>query len=116
MRVDNRYEDGRLVMAPTEWCIAPEDSETFFWRCVTITTQNITRFNVVIDLSSVELISINAIQRLLELRWSLERDGRSLSLTNVRPAVREFLCSLTVNDLICGHAGHLTAVLRNSPR
>lgn len=103
MRVDHWYEGGRLLIAPTEWCIQPEDANEFFGRTAQLITNNIVRFEVVIDLSRVELISINAIQRLLELKWSLERDGRSLSLRNVRPLVQETLCSLSVNDLVCPH-------------
>lgn len=103
MRVDHWYEGGRLLITPTEWCIQPEDANEFFGRTAQLITNNIVRFEVVIDLSRVELISINAIQRLLELKWSLERDGRSLSLRNVRPLVQETLCSLSVNDLVCPH-------------
>ena len=114
MRVKSCYSEERLVITPTEWCISPEDSDEFYNRTLKVVMENISRFNVVLDLCRVELISIDAVERILELRWLLAREGRLLSLKNARPAVREMLCGLTANDLLSDRTRQASAVVTNS--
>jgi flagellar biosynthesis regulator FlbT len=114
MRVECYYREECLVIEPTEWCISREDSDEFFNRSLTAVMKNISRFNVVLDLCRVELISIDAVESILELRWLLAREGRLLSLQNTRPAVREMLCGLTANDLLSDRTRQASAVGHNS--
>ncbi|MHC4880297.1 MAG: STAS domain-containing protein [Planctomycetota bacterium] len=82
-----------------------DDDGRRFFACVREIISNYqSRRDVVLDLGSVVLISLETIEQLLLLKQTLREQDRHLAIINIRPLVAETLRNISVSDLL--DAGH----------
>ena len=101
MLISSYYSSDDLVFKPEERLFNSENADEFYDRIRRSIEQNITHFDVVIDLQHIEMIPISIIEEILKLRWWVAGADRSLSLANVRPRVQETLNSICISDILC---------------
>lgn len=101
VRIKSIHTQGQLRIGCGELIWLSGDESRRFFACIHELISNYrSRRDVILDLEPIVLISLDAIEDLLQLKAVLATENRSLAVINVRPLVAEMLRNISASDLL----------------
>ena len=101
MKIKSSHTQGQLRIGCGELIWLSGDQSRQFFACVRELISNYcSRRDVILDLEAIDLISLEGIEDLLQLKALLASENRSLTVVNLRPIVAEMLRKFTASDLL----------------
>lgn len=106
MKIKSSHTQGQLRIGCGELIWLSGDQSRQFFACVRELISNYcSRRDVILDLEPIVLISLDAVEDLLQLKAVLASENRNLAVINLRPLVAEMLRNISASDLLAaGHA------------
>jgi hypothetical protein len=101
VKLKSSHTKGQLRIGCGELIWLSGDECRRYFACVNEIMSNYhSRRDVILDLNPIVLISLDAVDNLLQLKATLAAENRNLALVNLRPLAAEMLRSISASDLL----------------